>query len=162
MDKNGLNLLRKLSLQKHPEGGYFKESYRSGTEINVKGRKGTWRAATAIYYMLVGNQFSAFHRVKSDEIWHHYTGSSLTLHIIKDNSELNKIKLGKGKGERFQVVIKANTWFAASLNNKKSYCLVGCTLSPGFEYDDWEIGNRYTLIKTFPRHRKSIERYTII
>lgn len=162
LDKDAMNLVKKLRLQKHPEGGYFKETYRSQTEVNVKGHEGMRRAATAIYYMLIGNQFSAFHRVKYDEIWHYYTGSSLILHIIIDDLELSEIKLGKGKGATFQAVIKANTWFAASLNNKKSYCLVGCTLSPGFEYDDGEIGSRDELIKTYPRHKKSIERYTII
>jgi predicted cupin superfamily sugar epimerase len=88
--------------------------------------------------MLVGDQFSAFHRIRSDELWHHYSGGSLTLYAT-DNKKLFEIKIGKSRGEAPQVAIKANTWFAASLNNKKSYYLLGCTVSPGFDYRDWEL-----------------------
>ena len=109
--------------------------------------------------MLVDNQFSAFHRVKSDELWHHYLGGSLTLYAIV-KGKLLKIKMGKKEGEMPQVVIKANTWFAASLKHKNSYCLLGCTVSPGFDYKDWELGKRNELIKMYPQHKAIIERYT--
>ena len=65
-----------------------------------------------------------------------------------------------GKGGVPQAVIKADTWFAASLNNKNSYCLLGCTVSPGFDYRDWELAKRAELIKLYPQHRALIERYT--
>lgn len=150
-------LAKKLGLEKHPEGGYFKQTYKSGTIVNVQGYQGPRYIATAIYYMLAGGEFAAFHRIKSDEIWHHYAGGSIRLYMIDGDGGLSKIKLGK---DMPQAVIKAGTWFAAALASKRSYCLLGCTVSPGFDYRDWEIGNRGDLLRMYPQHRKMIERYT--
>lgn len=161
MNKEAVNLIKRLKLKKHPEGGYFKQTYTADTVVNIVGYDKPRYISTAIYYMLVGDQFSALHRVKSDELWHHYTGGSLTLYAIH-NRKLSRIKMGKSRCEASQVVIKANTWFAASLNDKKSYCLLGCTVSPGFDYNDWELAERNELIKMYPQHRTIIERYTAI
>jgi predicted cupin superfamily sugar epimerase len=161
LNKDAVQLIKRLRLKKHPEGGYFKQTYTADTIVNVAGYDNPRYISTAIYYMLVGDQFSALHRIKSDELWHHYTGCSLTLYEI-DNGKLSKIKMGKSRGEAPQVAIKANTWFAASLNDKKSYCLLGCTVSPGFDYSDLELGKRHELIKMYPQHRTIIERYAII
>ena len=161
MNKDAAKLIKRLRLKKHPEGGYFKQTYTADITVNVVGYDKPRYISTAIYYMLVGDQFSALHRVKSDELWHHYSGGSLTLYAI-DNGKLSKVKMGKSRGEAPQVAIKANTWFAASLNDKKSYCLIGCTVSPGFDYCDWELGKRHELIKMYPQHRAIIERYTAI
>jgi predicted cupin superfamily sugar epimerase len=158
LNRAATQLIKKLGLEKHPEGGYFKETYKSGIITNIAGYDGPRHAASAIYYMLVGDQFSAFHRIKSDELWHHYAGSPLILYAIDTNGKLSKIKMGKGGVP--QAVIKADTWFAASPNNKNSYCLLGCTVSPGFDYRDWELAKRAELIKLYPQHRALIERYT--
>lgn len=155
---NAAQLARKLGLEQHPEGGYFKQTYRSDRIIDIEGYDGPRNIATAIYYMLVGNDFSAFHRITSDEIWHYYSGGTVTLYAIGKDGELSKIKIGKGRS--FQVIIKANTWFAAALDSKNSYCLLGCTVSPGFDYRDWELGERDNLVRMYPQHRKVIERYT--
>ncbi|HEX9596782.1 MAG TPA: cupin domain-containing protein, partial [Anaerolineales bacterium] len=130
--KEAARLVKKLGLEKHPEGGYFKQTYRSDTIVNVEGYNGPRKISTAVDYMLVGGQFSAFHRIKSEEIWHYYAGGSIMLHAIDKDGKLSKIKIGRGG--TLQVVMKAGTWLAASLNNKKSYCLLGCTVSPGFDY----------------------------
>ena len=111
MNKDAVKLIKRLRLKKHPEGGYFKQTYTADTIVNVAGYDKPRYISTAIYYMLVGDQFSALHRIKSDELWHHYTGGSLTLYAI-DNGILSKIKMGKSMGEAPQVAIKANTWFA--------------------------------------------------
>lgn len=161
LNKDAIQIIKRLKLKKHPEGGYFKQTYTADTKVNIEGYDKLRYISTAIYYMLVGDQFSAFHRIKSDELWHHYTGGSLILYAI-DNGKLTKIKMGKSRGEAPQVILKANTWFAASLTDKKSYCLLGCTVSPGFDYSDWEIGKRNELIKTYPQYRTIIERYTTI
>jgi uncharacterized protein len=161
LNKEAVQLIKRLGLKKHPEGGYFKQTYTADTIVNVVGYDQPRYISTAIYYMLVGDQFSAFHRIRSDELWHHYTGGSLTLHTI-GNGKLSKVKMGKSRGEAPQVIIKANTWFAASLNDKKSYCLLGCTVSPGFDYRDWELGKRNVLIKMYSQHSTIIERYTTI
>ena len=154
--------IKKLKLDKHPEGGYFTNTYTSNKKIELRGYDGFRYSCSAIYYLLTGNQFASFHIMKSDEIWHFYSGSSLTLHIIDLKGQLNKILVGPNlkEGERFQVIVKSGCWFAASINEKKSYSLVGCTVSPGFDYRDWKIGNRKNLSEKFPQHKKIIEKYT--
>lgn len=170
--------IKRLRLRPHPEGGYYRETYRS-REIIAKAdlprRYGGQRAfATAIYFLLRGNQFSAFHRLKSDEIWHFYDGFPLNIFIIKKNGALKKIRLGLNlaAGEQPQAVIEANSWFAARLvkqnrqpqagppvaekseiENRKSYALIGCTVAPGFDFADFEIGNRAVLCRRFPERR---------
>lgn len=143
----------KLCLQKHQEGGYFREVYRSKTQFDLEGI-GVRNAASSIYYLLQKGEFSAFHRIKSDEIWHFYAGSPLAVHVI-DSGKLGKIILGKDK---MQAVIKAGCWFAASAD--KGYALIGCTVSPGFDYADWEMAKRKELVREYPQFKRTIERYT--
>jgi len=157
VNREAAQWLKKLHLQKHPEGGYFKETYRSDLAVDIANYNGLRQISTVIYYMLVGNQFSAFHRIKSDETWHHYAGGPLTLYAIK-NEKMARMKLGK---ESPQITIEANTWFAASLD-ENSYCLIGCTVSPGFDYRDWELGKRAEMVKMYPQHKKIIQRHTIV
>jgi uncharacterized protein len=154
--------IKKLNLEKHPEGGYFVNTYRSDKTIDLRDYNGVRYACTAIYYLLTGNQFSSFHIMKSDEIWHFYLGSSITLHILDSKGRLNEKILGPSfnDGERLQVVVKSGCWFAASVNEKKSYSLVGCTVSPGFDYRDWKMGGRKLLTKMYPQHKWIIEKYT--
>lgn len=143
----------KLCLQKHQEGGYFREVFRSEMQFDVEGR-GTRNAASSIYYLLEKGGFSAFHRVQSDELWHFYAGSPLAIHVI-DSGKLGKVILSVDK---MQTAIKAGCWFAASAD--KGYALVGCTVSPGFDYADWEIGKRKELVKAYPEYKKVIEKYS--
>jgi predicted cupin superfamily sugar epimerase len=161
LNKKAIQLIKKLRLQKHPEGGYYKQTYSSDIIVNSKGYNGPRHAVTAIYYLLVGDQFSAFHRLRSDEIWNYYAGGSLKLYVI-DNGKLTRIRLGKRRGETVQAIVKSGVWFAALLTNKKSYCLLGCIVSPGFEYSDWQLGKRNELIKMYPQHKKIIEQYATI
>jgi hypothetical protein len=156
--KEAAPLIRKLEFEKHPEGGYFKQTYKSDMVVNVEGYDWPRNISTTIYYMLVGGQFSAFHRMKSDELWHHYAGSALVLYTIDKDGKLLKIKIS-ARG-RFQAAVKADTWFAAALDNKRSYCLLGCTVSPGFDYRDWKLARKDDLVRTYPQHRALIERYT--
>lgn len=154
--------IKKLKLSKHPEGGYFAESYKSNKIIRLSGYDGGRSTCTAIYYLLTGKQFSSFHIMKSDEIWHFYSGSTMRLYIIDSKGKLTKAFLGPNisKGEMFQLTIRSGCWFAASVNEKKSYSLVGCTVSPGFDYKDWKIGNRKRLAELYPQHTHIIEKYT--
>lgn len=151
--------VKKLGLKKHPEGGYFRETFRSHIQISAPGFPGGRNASTAIYYLLRSGQFSAFHRIKSDELWHLYAGSPLVLHII-DGGHLKTGTVGRGKGQEPQAVIKAGCWFAASVARPRSYSLAGCTVAPGFDFADWEMGKREDLLKECPEHRRIIERYT--
>lgn len=126
LNKIAENWIRKLRLEKHPEGGYYIETYRSTNSLEF--RVDEPRVLfTEIYFMLVGCQFSSFHVMKSDEIWHFYSGSSITLHIISYQGEFNEITLGKDvyNGNVFQAVVRAGSWFAASVDDIDSYSLVG-------------------------------------
>ncbi len=151
--------IKQLGLTKHPEGGYYRETYRASGKINVHGER---NYSTAIYFLLNKSDISKLHRLKSDEIWHFYEGSSLTIFAIDQQGELSKIKLGLNtdRGEVFQVVIKAGTWFGARLNDRAGYVLVGCTVSPGFDFQDFELAKREELVSLFPQHKKIIEELT--
>ncbi|HKB86891.1 MAG TPA: cupin domain-containing protein [Ignavibacteriaceae bacterium] len=158
--------IRQLKLESHPEGGYFREIYRSGEIILPEGlperfRKGR-AVSTSIYFLLEGNQFSKFHRIKSDEIWHFYDGCGVKIYVIDSSGIISERKLGKDieKGEELQIVIKNNQWFAAELIDKSSFCLVGCTVSPGFDFEDFEIGDREELVRKYPEYGVLIERFT--
>ncbi len=154
--------VKKLSLEEHPEGGYFRQTYKSDMQFTLPGYDGPRSAGTAIYYLLKSGQLSAFHRLKSDEVWHFYTGSALALHLIDTGGRLGRVLLGNdfSRGQAFQAVVRAGTWFATSVVRQRSYSLVGCTVAPGFEYRDWELGDRETLVREYPAHRKTIEKYT--
>ncbi len=157
-------LIKKLNLKQHSEGGYFAEIFRSEevlkSSILQKRYSGKRSIYTSIYYLLFGNQFSAFHRLRSDEIWHFYEGTRLLIHIIENKQKLVTIKLGRDvrKGDTFTAKIKSGYWFAAEVEDKKSFSLVGCTVSPGFEFEDFELGDRIKLIRNFPNHKEIIER----
>lgn len=147
--------IEKLGLQKHPEGGWFKEVYRSEDVVTSnalpKGFSGERNFSTSIYYLLEGDDFSAFHRIKSDELWHYYTGTSCIEIVWIDGEQIRKSKVGSNieSNEYFQVVIPKNHWFAAHLLSKNGFALVGCTVSPGFNFNDFEMADK-SLIEDFP------------
>ena len=124
-------IIKDLDLQPHPEGGYFKETYRSTGEIDQNSMgdayKGNRNYSTCIYFMLTSNTFSAFHKINQDEIWHFYDGSPVKIHIINDNGEYSKVILGRNfnNGEKPQFVVPGNRWFAAHIEIEDSYTLVG-------------------------------------
>ncbi len=155
-------LIQKLSLAEHPEGGYFRQTFKSDKQFHLPGFDGPRSASTAIYYLLKSGQFSAFHRMRSDEIWHFYAGSALALHVIERGGHLRKVVLGNDpkRGQVFQAAVRVGDWFAASVIKPRSYSLVGCTVAPGFEYQDWEMADRETLLREHPGHRRIITKYT--
>ncbi len=163
-NKKAQYLKERLDLSELPgEGGYYRETYRSDKTIILPSETDGERSiSTSIYYLLDGTQFSAFHRLKSDEIWHFYIGSSITLYIINKMENLSEVKLGSNieKGELFQIQVRAESWFAATVNDISSYALIGCTVSPGFDYLDFELGDRKKLIERYPQHRSIIEKLT--
>jgi len=162
LNKSAEFWIKKLNLQRHPEGGYFIETHRSEILIRLPRKESFRNACTVIYYLLTGDEFSSFHMLRSDETWHFYDGSSITLHIIKTNGTFSEVKLGTkfDENETFQAVVESGSWFAASVNDISSYSLVGCTVSPGFDYRDWNMTHIESLAKIYPQHRAVIERYT--
>jgi predicted cupin superfamily sugar epimerase len=158
--------IERLQLVPHPEGGYFRETYRCGETIAQKAlpeRFGGGRAfSTAIYYLLRGADFLAFHRIKQDEVWHFYDGSSVTLHVIDPDGRYATVKVGRDleAGEVPQAVVKAGWLFGASVNDPRSYALVGCTVAPGFDPADFERPKREELCELYPWHRGVIKKLT--
>lgn len=164
MNEKAKNYIQKLELKKHPEGGYFREIYRAGEMIfiDLPDKKLKRNYSTSIYFLLEGKQVSKFHRLKSDELWHFYDGTSVIIYIIDSHGKLSQITLGNkiDEGEVFQAIIKKNNWFAAELVNKKSYSLVGCTVSPGFDFSDFEFADRESLKIKYPDFAELIIRLT--
>ena len=139
--------IEKLELEKHPEGGWFKEIYRSSDIISRRALpndfNGDRNCSTSIYYLLENEDFSSFHRIHSDEIWHYYMGSSSIEIISIQQGELKRQLLGNDpdSNQNLQIVVPKNTWFAAQLVLRKGYALVGCTVSPGFHFNDFELAD---------------------
>jgi len=156
-------LIQKYNLEPHPEGGWYKQTYKSNEQIPgnaLPERFGANRTfSTAIYFLLEKENFSAFHRIKSDECWHFYAGDPLVIYVIDQNEELKIISLGNDleKGQAFQYVVPANCWFASRPAPGSEYCFVGCTVAPGFEFEDFELANAAELSVIYPEHKKIIE-----
>lgn len=155
-----------LGLEPHPEGGFYRQTYIAGEAIAEphlpRRYKGQRPFSTAIYFLLEYPDFSAFHRLRSDEVWHFYTGHPLTLWLISPQGELSCLHLGPNshQGQTFQGVVPAGYWFAASLDAPDTFALVGCTMAPGFDFADFELAQQAELIRQFPQHHHLIERLT--
>jgi predicted cupin superfamily sugar epimerase len=155
-----------FQLQAHPEGGFFKETYRSDLMIVVtRADDGTVvhrSASTGIYFLLEEGNFSAFHRIKSDEMWHFYAGQALEVLELRANGELQCTRLGPDilQGEVHQHVVGANTWFASRVAAGGVFSLVGCSVAPGFDFADFCLADRDALLASFPQHGRIIAALT--
>ncbi|MFY0651895.1 MAG: cupin domain-containing protein [Cyclobacteriaceae bacterium] len=160
--RNAAYWIKELDLIDHPEGGYYKETYRSNYKISHHEFRGERNASTAIYFLLVQDNFSAFHRIKSDELWHFYDGDPVSIFVIGKAGNLDCIKLGlnAAKGEVPQAVVSAGCWFASCVDSGGAYGLVGCTVSPGFDFQDFELADRKDLSQLFPQHTELINKFT--
>ncbi|HPS65593.1 MAG TPA: cupin domain-containing protein [Ignavibacteria bacterium] len=150
-------LIHSLNLEPHPEGGYFRETYRSSETAYISAKyQGLRNLNTAIYYLLTKNDISKFHRLKCDELWHHYDGGILSIYIFNPEGTLEIIELGNDNN--FQVIVKKGQWFAARVTDG-DYVLSGCTTAPGFDYSDFEIADSETLLKQYPEYEKIIKEF---
>ncbi len=159
-------IIEKLDLKPHPEGGYFRETYRSLGEIKSenldKAYSGDRNFSTCIYFLLTSENLSAFHRIKQDEIWHFYQGSPIKLHTISQTGEHRSYIIGNDilNGETPQLIVNGGDWFAAEVINENDFSLVGCTVSPGFSFEDFELPARKDLVEIFPEHEELITKFT--
>jgi predicted cupin superfamily sugar epimerase len=154
-------LVRCLELSPHPEGGYFRETFRADPlPFAVPGR-GARAASTAIYFLLPSGDFSAFHRVASDEVWHFYGGVPLELHCLNSDGSHEPVRLGPDllAGERPQYVVRAGI-FQAARPSAPGYSLCGCTVAPGFDFADFEMPTRDALLALFPAHAALVRALT--
>lgn len=159
-------LIQQLQLLPHPEGGYYREVYRSENcfpNSNFNEFPSGRSFGTSIYFLLENKNFSAFHRIKSDEIWHFYEGCALEIISIDPNGNLEIQKLGNHpeENECFQHTVKAGNWFAARLLKNNSFALVGCTVAPGFDFIDFELPSKEKLIHLFPQHSDIIQQLSL-
>jgi len=159
----GAELIRLLGLKPHPEGGYYRETYRASGIIPASALPPRFKKdrtfATAILYLLPAGSKSRLHRLFSDETWHFYAGGPLTIFEIEPEGRVSRTILGNdpGSGQRFQHTVKAGIWFGALPCEGAPHSLVGCTVSPGFDFADFEVGRRKDLLAMFPRERHTIE-----
>jgi uncharacterized protein len=155
-----------LGLTAHPEGGYYREVYRSQEEIPASVLKGRYSGGrplvTSIFYLLEGSGSSRLHRLKSDEIWHFCEGSALSVHRIQSDGTYSVTKLGRNpdQGEQLLTVVPRGTWLGAMIDKSEGCSLVSCTVAPGFDYEDFELASRTDLLREYPQHRGIIERLT--
>lgn len=154
----------RLRLEPHPEGGYFRETYRCAEGLHASHLPdrfaGNRSFSTAIVYLLEQGQFSAFHRIRSDEVWHFYDGDPLEIFVLQRGGGLHRIRLGRGVDETVQAVVPAGEWFAARCCAESRYSLCGCTVAPGFDFADFEMADRMRLLEEFSDHGSWIEAFT--
>jgi predicted cupin superfamily sugar epimerase len=159
MNDQARALVTTLGLEPHPEGGFFRETFRA--PLIVAAPQGARAASTAIYFLLPAGSFSALHRVRSDEVWHHYDGDPVEIYTLHDDGSHQLARLGRdlSRGERPQVVVPAGVWQAA-VPVGSTFALCGCTVAPGFDFADFEMPVRADLIATFPEVRELVEQLT--
>ncbi len=159
--------IEKLNMTGHPEGGFFAPAFRASEQLERKGLPDRFTAnravVSSIYYLLPKGQFSAFHRLKSFEIWSFFEGDPLLIYVLDRRGGLVEKKLGRNVeiGESLQVAIPAGDWFAAEHpGGAAEFTLVGCVVAPGFEYEDMEIACKAELQAIYPQHIEIIEKFT--
>jgi predicted cupin superfamily sugar epimerase len=153
-------LISHLQLKPHPEGGFYAETFRSTLSVDSSEHQATRSASTAIYFLLRRQDVSAFHRVSSDEVWHHYLGDPLELFLIDSEGSLQVLRLGTdfANGERPQALAPRNVLQAARVaEGEYGFMLCGCTVAPGFDFADFELPSRASLSAQYPAHRTLFE-----
>ncbi len=155
-------LIQQFELLPHPEGGYYKETYRSSESIPreslpVRFKDGRYYAS-AIYFLLEQGNFSAFHRIQSDECWHFYAGDTLLVHMISPEGIATTIQLGNQPNTVYQYVVPAGYWFASETAAGGSFSFVGCTVAPAFDFADFELAKAERLSQAYPQHATLIRR----
>lgn len=157
--KNAEYWIENLAMTPHKEGGYFKEMLRSEGELVTEHTKK--RAYyTSIYFLLRAGNPSHFHRLKSDEVWYFHTGNPLDIHIIHPTGDYEKVRLGLNveQGEVLQAVVPKGAIFGSDIAEPADYSLVSCMVSPGFDYQDFELFTQRELLEDYPEHKQIIKK----
>ncbi len=164
--KTADHYIAQLGMQQHVEGGAFKEHYRSPMLLPASVLSGEHRgdrpASTAIYFLLRHGEFSAFHLLASDEVLHFYDGEPLHVYAIDTAGAMHVHTLGRdlARGEHFSVVVPGGHWFALRCEVDGGFSLIGCTVAPGFDFEDFTLDDRAMLLKRFPQHAQLIQEMT--
>jgi uncharacterized protein len=163
------DVIRILGLEKlEPEGGFFRQVYKSRDEISAvfgdSGNSVKRSALTSIYYMVTPSSFSALHKLKATEVYHYYMGGRVELSLIDESGDLSTVVLGPriAEGDQLQVVVEKNVWQGCRIlpTDDSQWALVGTTVSPGFEFEDFTLAERADLAAKFPLHFDLIQTLT--
>jgi len=162
-------LISAFGLLPHPEGGFFRETYRAAAQVVRRTEDGQaseaaapLSASTAIYFMLGQGAVSSWHRIRSDELWHFYAGDPIDIHVLGDDGRPRRHRLGNPLVDgdaSFQVLVPAGLWFAAECSAAAGWGLAGCTVAPGFEFSEFALADTAALLHDYPGHRALIERF---
>ena len=166
ISQKAARIINALKMEKHCEGGYFTEEYKSSESVSIydatlsSGEKRN--LASSIYFLLSAEDVSRFHRLKSDEIWYFHAGDPIVIYIIDKEGILRQLRLGTNieAGERPQAIIPKGSIFGALPEDNFDFCLIGCMVCPGFEYKDFELMEKKALLRLYPQHREIILRLT--
>jgi len=150
--------IQHLNLQPHPEGGYYKEVFRSGVEVNRLSASDPKSACTSIYYLLEGTDFSGFHRIASDELWYFHKGSPLHIHAIDEKGNYQVHELSDTYTGALSVAITPGLWFASAIPSGQGFALVSCAVAPGFEFSEFEMAKKEEMLVLYPQHKALLER----
>lgn len=156
--------IEKLNMTSHPEGGYFKQTYASQYTITSESIgsdfDGKRSLSTSIYFLIHEGEVSNFHRLESDEMWYFHEGCPLTIAVISPTGELTYHKLGLNldAGEQPQVLVPGGSIFGSYAES--GYALVGCMVSYGFDFSDFTLYDRQTLLSTYPQHHEIVKKLT--
>ena len=160
---NAEDYIKLLELEPHPEGGYFRQTYRSSEWLSQTALParfaGDRTVCTVIYYLLAKGDFSSFHRIKSDELWHFYAGSGLHIYLLHLDGRGEVLKLGDdlANGYSFQQMVPAGCWFASKPVTGDGFSFVGCTVAPGFDFADFELAEKDDLLKQYPAFKDWVD-----
>jgi predicted cupin superfamily sugar epimerase len=144
--------IKQLNLQPHPEGGYYKEVFRSDAEVVRKSETTPKQALTSIHYLLEGTDYSGFHRLASDEIWYFHKGEPLHIHVIDQQGNYIRHELSDTETGSLSVVVPAGLWFAAAILSASGFTLVSCAVAPGFDFTEFEMAKKEALTAQYPAH----------
>jgi predicted cupin superfamily sugar epimerase len=156
--QNAAHYIHFLNLLPHPEGGYYREVFRSTAGIVRAGSAEVKQACTSIYYLLESDDFSGFHRIASDEIWYFHEGQPLLIHVIQNDGSLVSHELSEEDTGNFSVFVEAGLWFAAELKTSEGFTLVSCVVAPGFDFGEFEMAKQEKLVRQYPQHEALLVR----
>ncbi len=148
--------IEQLGMEPHPEGTYFKENYRSSEKIENRS------LLTSVTILMKGGTKNLFHYLEGDEIWYFHNGDAIDVFLIHLDGRLEEIKFGKNieAGEQLQIAIPTGTIFGAIASEKVNYCLFGCAVAPGFDFNSFHLCEREELLRQYPEFRNEIVRLT--
>jgi len=156
MNLTAQHFIEKYQMQKHPEGGCFKETYRSPIAQNFNGFSGERNLATSILFLLKAGERSTWHYIKSDEIWYYQFGETLGVHCIFPDGTYQLLKLGLDEDAQLQHIVPAGTLFGSAVINKTGFSMVACMVAPGFDFQDFEMPSFESLLVKFPKLEKEL------